>query len=183
MLCGAPISPLWLAKKPKPVPAEPVPMTADEALEALSTMNRFVIDWSKSLLEFAQREGWKALGFVSLKECLAAKLRVGAETSMNILRSAQVREELAGLANDKRLQDRIWAMPDSHCVVLSRLEQPRKRLDAVKRAVGHNGSQRVTAKTLSLTVNRLIGKSALAVVVRKPRRERCPSCNGTGYVA
>ena len=172
-----------LAKKPKPVPAEPVRMTADEALEALSTMNRYVIDWSRSLLEFSQREGWKALGFVSLRECLAAKLRVGAETSMNILRAAQVREELAGLARDKRLQDRIWAMPDSHTIVLSRLEEPRKRLAAVRQSVGHNGSQRVTAKSLSLTVNRLIGKSALAPVVRRARRERCPSYNGTGYVA
>ena len=172
-----------IVKKAKPVPAEPVPMTADEAIDALATMNRYVIDWSRSLLEFSQREGWKALGFVSLRECLAAKLRVGAETSMNILRAAQVREELAGLARDKRLQDRIWAMPDSHTIVLSRLEEPRKRLAAVRQSVGHNGSERVTAKSLSLTVNRMLGKSALAEVVRRARRERCPNCNGTGYLA
>ncbi len=169
--------------KRKPLPPELTPMTADEALEALSTMNRYVIDWSRSLLEFSQREGWKVLGFVSLKNCLATKLRVGAEAAMCVLRAAQVREELAGLANDRRLQERIWSMPDSHTVVLSRLEQPRKRLDAVKRAVGHNGSQRVTAKSLSQTVNLLLGKKALAEVVRRPRRERCPACNGTGYVA
>ena len=172
-----------LAKKPKPVPAEPVPMTADEAIDALATMNRYVIDWSRSLLEFAQRRGWEPLGFVSLKECLSAKLRIGAETAMCVLRAAQVREELAGLAKDRRLQERIWAMPDSHTIVLTRLEEPKKRLAAVRQSVGHNGSQRVTAKSLSLTVNRLIGKSALAPVVRRARRERCPSCNGTGYVA
>ena len=172
-----------IVKKAKPVPAEPVPMTADEAIDALATMNRYVIDWSRSLLEFSQREGWKALGFVSLKECLAAKLRVGAEAAMCVLRAAQVREELAGLARDKRLQDRIWAMPDSHTIVLSRLEEPRKRLAAVRQSVGHNGSERVTAKSLSLTVNRMLGKSALAEVVRRARRERCPNCNGTGYLA
>ena len=169
--------------KRKPLSPELPPMTADEALEALSTMNRYVIDWSRSLLDFSQREGWKVLGFVSLRECLATKLRVGAEAAMCVLRAAQVREELAGLANDRRLQDRIWSMPDSHTVVLSRLEEPKRRLAAVRQTVGHNGSQRVTAKTLSLTVNRMLGKSALAEVHRKARRERCPSCNGTGYVA
>ena len=74
-------------------------------------------------------------------------------------------------------------MPDSHTVVLSRLEEPKKRLAAVRQTVGHNGSQRVTAKSLSLTVHRMLGKSALATAQVRPRRERCPSCNGTGYLA
>ena len=42
---------------------------------------------------------------------------------------------------------------------------------------------RTGERLLGQPADRLIGKSALAPVVRRARRERCPSCNGTGYVA
>ncbi len=159
---------------------EPLPMTADEALEAITKMNRYVLDWSRSLLEFSQRQGWRALGYASLRDCLSAKLRVGAEASMCVLRAAEVREELAGLTGDQRLRERIWAMADSHTRILERMEKPGDRLKAYKRAVGHDRSGRVTAHTLSGTVKSMAGCKA---TVRRPRRERCPSCGGTGFVA
>jgi len=159
---------------------DPLPMTADEALEALTTMNRYVIDWSRSLLEFAQRDGWKALGYVTLRDCLGAKLRVGAEAAMCVLRAAQMREELAALAGDQRLRERIFGMPDSQTLVLNRLDKPGEQLKAMRVAVGHDCSMRVTAKSLSLTVGRMVGSRP---VERRPRRERCPSCNGTGFIA
>ncbi len=159
---------------------DPLPMTADEALDALTMMNRYVLDWSRSLLEFAQRDGWRALGYPTLRHCLADKLRVGAEAAMCGLRAAQVREELAGLAGDQRLRERIFSMPDSQTLVLNRLEKPGERLKAMRVAVGHDCSQRVTAKSLSLTVGAMVGSRP---VERRPRRERCPSCNGTGFIA
>ena len=159
---------------------DPLPMTADEALEALTTMNRYVLDWSRSLLVFVQRDGWRALGYPTLRDCLAAKLRIGAEAALLVLRAAEVREELAGLATDQRLRERIYGMCDSHARILDRMEKPAERLKAYKRAVGHDRTGRVTAHTLSGTVKSMAGYTPS---VRRPRRERCPSCGGTGFIA
>ena len=64
-------------------------MTAPEAEKAIARINVAATDFTEALIDFAQREGWKALGFPSLRHCLAERLKIGTHSVHQILEAAQ----------------------------------------------------------------------------------------------
>jgi hypothetical protein len=169
------------AKRKLP-PAELAPMDATEAEAAITRMNRCAAEWTEALVDFAQREGWRSLGYPSLRHCLAERLQIGAHSVYQLLQVAQTRYELAGMAADDNERRSILGLGDNATRTLRRLQDPRRRLEAYRQAVakvGTNGHGRAVGAAIGRAVRRLVGTRPCDVAVRL---KKCPRCQGTGKI-
>lgn len=164
------------------VVAEPAPMTSLEAEQAITRINVAAEDFTVALIGFAQREGWKALGYPSIRHCLAERLKIGTHSVHQILVAAQTRYELATMAGDERERKHLLGLSNNATLTLRRLQDPRRRLEAyrsVMSKVGANGNGRAVGIALSKAVRRLAGIQPSDV---RARTMKCPRCQGSGRV-
>jgi len=78
-------------------PTEPkniTPMTEDEARESIKRVNQGIASIRLELLELHRRQGWKALGYSSLKEFAAGELNFHRDTLYKMIEGAEVEVNL-----------------------------------------------------------------------------------------
>lgn len=70
------------------------PMTREEARRACERVKSHLGDARSTLLELYQREGWRALGYASWRECATEEFGLGASHVYRLLTAAQVEADL-----------------------------------------------------------------------------------------
>ncbi len=177
-----------LVRPPEPPKAKarrkgaPRPMTLPEAERSVQRLGRLTGEWATELVAFAQREGWKVLGYPSIRHCLADRLKIGTTSALHVLRAAGTKTQVAALAESPDERSRILNLSDVAALRLRRLDDPKRRLLAFREAeteAGHNGG-RVSGALVSGVIRRMTG------AVRRPAsrsdRLKCPRCSGAGWI-
>lgn len=124
---------------PAPVQEAPVVvmMTATEAEEVCGRIDRSLSEARALLMELHDREGWRALGFGSWRECVVARFAQHQSYLYRQLQAGQLEQEL---------DLPIGTLPESHARELAKVP-PEKRAEVLE-AVSPNG-EKPTAKAIA----------------------------------
>jgi len=122
---------------PGQVAAVVVMMTPQEAEEVCGRIDRNMVEARNLLLELHDREGWKALGFASWRECVVARFAQHQSYLYRQLQAGQLEQEL---------DLPIGTLPESHARALVKV--PAEKRAEVLEAVSPNG-EKPTAKAIA----------------------------------
>lgn len=100
-------------------------MSAAEARRTIETIKSHLRSARARLLDLHRREGWRALGYASFRDCAQAEFEKSASQIYRELTAAQVEEDTGSP---------IGEMPEYHARILARLESPEDRKSAYERA-------------------------------------------------
>ena len=119
----------------------------------------------RRLVELRDREGWKALGYNSLEDCLTEKLAVGRSQALRKLQAADVKRGMlkaAGNETESEISDLVLHAKEDHLITLSKLDKPQHQLKVLKKAheVVKDIGGRVTSALLKKIINSLLGIEA-----------------------
>lgn len=70
-------------------------MSKIEAREAADLINQSLEDTGKLLLDFYEKEGWKALDYASWRECVVAEFGKGKSQLYNQLEAARIERQIS----------------------------------------------------------------------------------------
>ena len=114
-------------------------MTEHEARDCVQRINSGLEDVRVQLLELYEREGWRALGYPSWRECATTEFHQSQAYLYRQLQAAQVESEISPIGE-------IGKIPESQLRPLATLPSV-KRPEAWNMAVKDAGDNPVTAKT------------------------------------
>ena len=114
-----------------------VMMTAAEAEQVCGRIDRSLSEARALLLELHDREGWKALGFESWRECVVARFAQHQSYLYRQLQAGQLEQDL---------DLPIGTLPESHARELAKV--PAEKRSEVLEAVSPNG-EKTTAKAIA----------------------------------
>lgn len=124
---------------PAPVQEAPVVvmMTTEEAEEVCGRIDRSLSEARALLMELHDREGWRALGFGSWRECVVARFAQHQSYLYRQLQAGQLEQEL---------DLPVGTLPESHARELAKV--PAEKRAEVLEAVSPNG-EKPTAKAIA----------------------------------
>ena len=137
-------------------------MTKDEAREAANLINRGLDNMRKSLLEFYEREGWKALEYDSWRECVVAEFGKSQGQLYQQLTAAKIERQISSREEmEPNLPKILPSLPAKPLLELKRLPEE-QRAEAWQEAVSKAPDGKPTAKQVQDAVikrPRIIGPS------------------------
>jgi hypothetical protein len=120
-------------------------MTGDEARQCADQIRRGMADVRHLLLDFHEREGWRALGYDTWRECAMAEFGYEQSRVYQLLEAARVERNLAISTTVEK------PVPERHLRPLTKLE-PTMQHEVWKQAVATAPEGKVTAKHVEHTV-------------------------------
>src|ERR1051325_7956234 len=99
-----------------------IPMSRQEARSHVSKIQNHITDARILIEELYNRQGWKALGYSSWRECVTNEFRQGQAYMYRLLRAAQIERNLSQIGE-------IGAIPESQLRPLTQLP-PEEQKDA-----------------------------------------------------
>lgn len=118
-------------------------MTTDEARQCADDIRRGMADVRHLLLDFHEREGWRALGYESWRECAMTEFGYGQSHVYELLNAARVERNISAAAEKP--------LPERQLRPLAPLE-PSAQREVWQRAIDTAPEGRVTAKHVEQTV-------------------------------
>ncbi len=141
-------------------------MTAEEARQTVDAINAHLNSARALLLDLYEREGWRALGYQSWRECVTAEFEQSQRHLYRQLQAAQIEREICP-------RGQIGAIPEKHLRPLAALDTPGERREAWDRATSTAPDGKVTAAHVERTVVEMQAASVLEYNGRqKPKENR-----------
>lgn len=133
-----------------------VMMDRDEARETIEQIKTHLDGMRKLLLDLEEREGWRALGYSSWRECAAAEFGQSTAHVYRLLTAAKI---------EQAIDSPIGEMPESHLRPLTVLDTPDQQKAALTRADQLAGDTPRTARHVQQAVQEI-----------KPKPATCTRC-------
>lgn len=114
------------------------PMTTDEARQCVNDINSGLITIRSRLLDMYEREGWKALGYASWRDCAMKEFNFNQSRVYQLLSAAEIERNISTIVENEQ------PIPESHLRPLSGLE-PKKQIEVWQEAQVTAPSGKVTA--------------------------------------
>lgn len=134
-------------------------MTAEEARTCIAKIHRYADDIRQRVLELYSRDGWKALGYESWKDCVQSEFHESTNYVLRQLRCAVIESEIRQEDGQDVPIGTKPQIPESQLRPLSRLPSPQSRKEAWKEAEKAAPQGKLTAKHVEAVVDRKLGQS------------------------
>jgi hypothetical protein len=121
-------------------------MDTAEARQIVKNINRHADAMRRDLLELHDREGWRALGYPSWRDCVQAEFAQSA---------AYLYRQLAAAKIELAIDSPIGEIPESHLRPLAQLDTPKQQRQAFTRADQLAGAAPRTAKHVQQAVQEI----------------------------
>jgi hypothetical protein len=121
-------------------------MTTDEARTCIERIRTGLEDLRRLVLDLNEREGWRALGYKSWRECVTAEFGQSQAYLYRTLTAAKIERELSPMGE-------IGALPERHVRELVRIKDPDVRREVWEEVRAEHGDQ-VTAEAIRAAVER-----------------------------
>lgn len=165
-----------------PIPVEVArqgPMSREEATTACRSIRSHLESAGAQLLELHDREGWKALGYASWRECAVAEFGKSQSRVYELLAAARVVREFSEISEKP-------PTTDSHLRALAKAPEGR-RAEAWDAAAKVAGTDKVTARHVAEAVKAMPREPGSDDDIGdepepEPESCTCPTCHGTGKV-
>lgn len=139
-------------------------MTEMEARSCLEIIARNVEQTRTLVLDFKEREGWRALGYQSWRECAAKEIGQSFATVYRELKAAEVDRNISHVEKTP--------LPTTQALQLARLEAPAAQAEVLTEVKERKGDEPVTAADLKDAVDERLGVApTLAPSRHAPSRE------------
>lgn len=153
------------------IDVEPInitPMSAEEARVAVEEIKGNLESLRRKLLELERREGWKALGYASWRECAVAEFGHSVGYVYKLLTAAQVEENLAFSPIGETNDSPIGEIPVSQLVELGKLP-PEQQLNGFRRAeeLAASEGKRRTAAHVRASVQSVLNQQQQALGLKR----------------
>jgi hypothetical protein len=135
------------------------PMTQEEARDCINRLRRSLTDARTYALALQEREGWKALGYSSLKECFVTELGSSWQHGYRLIAAAEVDANLTEFSPTGE----SFMIPTQHSRHLAKLPAP-KQIVAYDRAqtLAHAEGRDVTGKHVEAAVAQVQAEMSIA---------------------
>ena len=100
------------------------PMTAEEARQCVSDINNGMITIRLRLLDLYEREGWRALGYTSWRDCAKTEFKYSQTRVYELLYAAEIERDISEVSAKAEKQEPI---PEKHLRPLASLESSERR--------------------------------------------------------
>ena len=151
------------------------PMNAEEAEACITEIITSHEHTGEKLLELHDREGWKAVNYVSWEECVRARFHFGHSHVYRLLAAEEVRRDIAPIIEEQRQAARIEKspigdkpIPESQLRPLTKLKKAEDRREAWKEVISQ--PEPVTAKRVKKIVS--VRQRAQAAIRGTPMQSR-----------
>ena len=141
------------------------PMTSEEAQTCIAEINKNLKNTRTLLFDLYEREGWRALGYASWRECVTAEFKQHQSYLYRQLEAAKAERNILSVVDHALMSE----IPESHLRPLASLCSSDQR-EAYQRAIKTAPEGRLTAQHVEETVREI--KDA-----RRPERKRVNSLN------
>jgi hypothetical protein len=132
------------------------PMTQAQAAAAVVTIRSGLETLGAAILDLYEREGWRALGYVSWRSCVEAEFGWGKSYAYDRLRAARIVAELSAIAE-------TTPRNEAQARELARIDDPQERVEVWRAAVDRHGSAVTAADVRGIAEARSTGDSVRSV--------------------
>lgn len=140
-----------------------VPLSKDEARALADSIRGHLSEMDAQILELKEREGWKALGYTSWRECIQNEFNIGQSRAYQLLSAARVRRNIAQVTDGK--DSTIVEKPvltEEQARELSKLKSAEEQRSAYDEALGQSNGKPTTT-----VVERVVKQKRVEAVFRQ----------------
>jgi hypothetical protein len=135
------------------------PMTQDEARDCINRLRQHLTDARTYAHVLYTREGWKALGYTSLKECFITELGASWQHGYRLINAAEVDQDLSEFSPIGE----NFVIPVTHARHLHKLPSEKRYVayDRAKTLASTEGAKQVTARHVEKAVEQIEAEISL----------------------
>ena len=135
-----------------------IPMTSEEARACVADIKAGFQNLRRRVLDLYDREGWRALGYTSWRECVVAEFQQSQAYLYRTLSAAQIEKEISPMGE-------IGIIPERQLRVLAPLE-PEERGEVWSKAVETAPNGKLTVSHIEKTAARVLVKTQTAQALK-----------------
>ncbi|MFA6100467.1 MAG: hypothetical protein WC750_06400 [Patescibacteria group bacterium] len=143
--------------------SEPKMMSAEEARQRIATINSHLNNIRALILDFHDREGWRALGYESWVACVKVEFSVGQSRVYQLFEAAQIEQRISTIVENTA------SIPDSQLRPLAALP-PEDQAVVYQLAKESAPEGKMTAKHVESTVREINGEKVYKLT--KPKEQK-----------
>jgi hypothetical protein len=136
------------------------PMSEAEARECINRLRRALTDARTYALALQEREGWRALGYSSLKECFINELGSSWQHGYRLIAAAEVDANLSEYSPTGE----SFQIPTQHTRQLAKLPAPKQIVayDRAQTLATSEGAKQVTGRHVEMAVSQVQAEMSIA---------------------